>query len=188
MSNTKVITGKQTRLSYANVWTPKAGPNGGREAYSCVLTIPKSDKKTIDAIRAAINAAYEEGKTKLKGNGKTVPALVAIRTPLRDGDIERPDQPEFAGCYFLSAKSYVAPGIVDMDRNEIFDHSEVYSGVYARASVNFYAYNVNGSRGIACGLNHLQKVRDGEPFGGRSRAQDDFADLDDDDDEDDFLS
>lgn len=75
-----------------------------------------------------------------------------------------------------------------MDRNEIFDHSEVYSGVYARASVNFYAYNVNGSRGIACGLNHLQKVRDGEPFGGRSRAQDDFAGLDDDDDEDDFLS
>ena len=169
MSNTKVITGKQTRFSYANVWTPKAGPNGGKEAYSCVLTIPKSDVKTVEAIKAAINAAYEDGKSKLKGNGRTVPALDTIHTPLRDGDKERPDQPEFATCYFVFAKSYEAPG------------------VYARASVNFYAYNVNGARGIACGLNNIQKVRDGEPFGSRSRAEDDFAGLDDEDD-DDFLS
>ena len=187
MSKTKVITGKQTRLSYANVWTPKAGPNGGKEAYSCVLLIPKNDKKTVDAIKEAINAAYEEGKGKLKGNGKVVPPMASIHMPLRDGDLERPEQPEFAGCYFVSAKSYVAPGIVDMDRNEILDHSEVYSGVYARASINFYAYNTNGSKGIACGLNNLQKVKDGEAFGSRSRAEDDFANLDDDDD-DDFLS
>ena len=187
---TKVITSAQTRLSYANVWTPKPGLNGGREAYSCVLNIPKTDEKTLEKIRAAIEAAYEEGKTKLKGNGKSVPPLSAIRTPLRDGDEERPDQPEFAGCWFISAKSYMAPGIVDLDRNEILDHSEVYSGVYARVSISFYAYNVNGSKGIACGLNNIQKVKDGKPFGGRSRAEDDFADADDDDDDgdEDFVS
>lgn len=183
----KVITGRRTRLSYANVWSPKAGPNGGKEAYSCVLLIPKDDKKTVEAIRNAIKEAYEEGKSKLKGSGKTVPPLASIRTPLRDGDAERPEQPEFADHYFVSAKSYVAPGIVDLDRKEILDHSEVYSGVYARASVNFYAYNTNGNKGIACGLNHLQKIRDGEPFGGRGRAEDDFANLDDEDEEDDLL-
>ena len=187
MFNTKVITGKQTRLNYANVWTPKAGPNGGKEAYSCALVIPKNDVKTVEAIKAAINAAYEEGSATLKGEGKSIPELTEIHTPLHDGDVEKPDHPEFAGCYFVFAKSYVAPGIVDMECKEIKDHSEVYSGVFARASVNFYAYNFNGAKGIACRLNNLQKVKDGEPFGGRTRAADDFARLDDEDD-DDFLS
>ena len=88
---TKVVTGVNTRWSYANVWEPKAGQDGGKEKYSVSLIIPKSDTVTIQKIKAAIQAAYEEGAGKLKGNGKSVPALAAIKTPLRDGDIERPD-------------------------------------------------------------------------------------------------
>ena len=179
---TKVITGPTTRWSYANVWDPKS-INGGAPKYSVSLIIPKSDTKTVEKIQAAIQAAYEEGQSKLKGNGKSVPALSVLKTPLRDGDLERPDDPAYADCYFINANSSTAPGIVDADRNPIMERSEVYSGVYGRASINLYAFNSNGNKGIACGLNNLQKIRDGEPLGGKSRAEDDFET----DDEDDFL-
>lgn len=180
---TKVITGPETRWSYANVWDAKS-INGGAPKFSVSLIIPKSDRKTLEKIRAAIQAAYEEGQGKLKGNGKSVPALSALKTPLRDGDTERPDDEAYANAYFVNANSSMAPGIVDADRQPIIDRSEVYSGVYGRASINFYTFNSNGNRGIACGLNNLQKIRDGEPLGGKSRAEDDFATEDDDD----FLS
>ena len=180
---TKVITGVNTRWSYVNAWEPKS-INGGAPKYSVSLIIPKSDTKTIEKIQAAIQAAYEEGQSKLKGNGRSVPALSALKTPLRDGDAERPDDEAYANSYFVNANSGTAPGIVDADRNPILERSEVYSGVYGRASINFYAFNSNGNKGIACGLNNLQKIRDGEPLGGKSRAEDDFAEAD----EEDFLS
>ena len=180
---TKVITGVNTRWSYANVWDAKS-INGGAPKFSVSLIIPKSDTVTVNKIKAAIQAAYEEGEGKLKGNGKFVPALDAIKNPLRDGDKERPGDAAYANSYFINANSATAPGVVDADRNPIMDRSEVYSGVYGRASVNFYAFNSNGNRGIACGLNNLQKIRDGEPLGGKSRAEDDFATESDDD----FLS
>ena len=176
---TKVITGPDTRWSYANVWQPKS-INGSKPKYSVSLIIPKSDVKTVEKIRAAIRAAYEEGESKLKGNGKTVPPLTTIKNPLRDGDAERPDDEAYRNAYFVNANSPTAPGVVDAGRQPIIDTSEVYSGVYGRASINFFAFNSNGNRGIACGLNNLQKLRDGEPLGGRARAEDDFADEDDD--------
>ena len=171
---TKVITGVNTRWSYANVWDAKS-INGGAPKYSVSLIIPKSDTVTVNKIKAAIEAAYEEGQSKLKGNGKTVPTLSILKTPLRDGDLERPDDPAYANAYFINANSASAPGIVDADRQPILERSEVYSGVYGRASINLYAFNSNGNKGIACGLNNLQKIRDGEPLGGKSRAEDDFA-------------
>jgi hypothetical protein len=190
MSNTvktenpmKVITGPDTRWSYANVWEAKS-INGSTPKFSVSLIIPKTDTKTVEKIKKAIAAAYKEGEGKLKGNGKTVPPLSALKTPLRDGDSERPDDEAYAGSYFVNANSGTAPGIVDSNRDPIIDRSEVYSGVYGRASINFYAFNSNGNRGIACGLNNLQKVRDGEPLGGKSRAEDDFAT----DDDEEFLS
>lgn len=182
LNPTKVITGPATRWSYANVWDPKS-INGGAPKYSVSLIIPKSDTKTVEKIQAAIQAAYEEGQSKLKGNGKSVPALSVLKTPLRDGDMERPDDPAYADSYFINANSATAPGIVDADRNPIMERSEVYSGVYGRASINLYAFNSNGNKGIACGLNNLQKIRDGEPLGGKSRAEDDFET----DEDDDFL-
>lgn len=179
----KVITGPETRWSYANVWEAKS-INGGTPKFSVSLIIPKSDTVTIKKIQAAIEAAYKEGEAKLKGNGRSVPALSVLKTPLRDGDTERSDDEAYANAYFVNANSATAPGIVDADRQPILDRSEVYSGVYGRASINFYAFNSNGNKGIACGLNNLQKIRDGEPLGGKSRAEDDFATEEDED----FLS
>ena len=56
---TKVITGPETRWSYANVWDAKS-INGGAPKFSVSLIIPKSDTKTVEKIKAAIQAAYEE--------------------------------------------------------------------------------------------------------------------------------
>ena len=81
---------------------------------------------------------------------------------------------------FINANSTTPPGVVDAARNPILERSEVYSGVYGRASIKLYAFSSHGNRGIACGLNNLQKIRDGEPLGSRSRAEDDFANCDDD--------
>ena len=179
----KVITGLDTRWSYANVWEAKS-INGGTPKFSVSLIVPKSDTKTVAKIKTAIESAYQDGESKLKGTGKSVPPMAAIKTPLRDGDIERPDDPAYANAYFINANSATAPGIVDVDRNPILTRSEVYSGVYGRASISFYAFNSNGNKGIACGLNNLQKVRDGEPLGGKVSAESDFTT----DDDDDFLS
>ncbi len=167
MSN-KVITGK-VRFSYANVFEPKS-INGSEPKYSVSLIIPKEDKVTIDKIKAAIEVAKKEGLSKLGGK---IPAN--LKTPLRDGDIDRPDDPAYADSYFVNANSTIRPGIVDANLQPIIDSTEFYSGCYGRASIVFYAYNANGNKGIACGLQNLQKLEDGEPLGGRSRAEDDFG-------------
>ncbi len=133
------------------------------------------------SVLSVLIISYEEGQSKLKGSSKTVPALSVLKTPLRDGDLERPDDEAYKGSYFINANSGTQPGIVDADRQPILDRSEMYSGVKGRASINLYAYNVNGNRGIACGLNNLQKISDGTPLGGKSRAEDDFATEDDED-------
>ena len=113
-----------------------------------------------------------------------MPPLASLKTPLRDGDEERPDDEAYANSCFINANSDTAPGIVDRDRNEIMERSEIYSGIYARFSINFYAFNTNGNKGIACGLNNMQKLSDGVPLGGKSKPEDDFAS----DFDEDFLS
>lgn len=179
----KVITGKDTRWSYTNVWEPKS-INGGTPKYSVSLIIPKSDKATVQKIRSAIDAAYKEGEAKLKGTGKSIPSLASLKTPLRDGDIDRPDDAAYENSYFINANSATAPGIVDADCNPVLDRTDVYSGVYGRASITFYAFNSNGNKGIACGLQNLQLIRGGEPLGGRASAESDFAT----DEDEDFLA
>jgi hypothetical protein len=179
-NNTKVVTGI-VRLSYEHVWEP-ASINGSNPKYSVSLIIPKDDVKTISAINQAVENAIKDGAAKFGGK---IPPKGALKLPLRDGDTERDDE-AYRNAYFVNANSTTKPGVVDADRNPILDSSELYSGIIGRASINFYAFNSNGNRGIACGLNNIQKLSDGTPLGGHSRAEDDFADLDDDDE--DFLS
>jgi len=182
---TRVITGL-SRLSYANIWQAKS-INGGAPKFSTSVIIPKSDTVTVSKIKAAIQAAYEEGQGKLKGNGKTVPPLSTLKTPLRDGDVERPDDEAYKGCWFVNANSNTAPGVVDIHCQPIYDTSEIYSGVYARVSLSFYAFNSNGNKGVACGLQNIQKIKDGESLGGKAKAEDDFNDGYQTDADEDFL-
>ena len=177
-TGTKVTTGK-VRLSYAHLFEPHA-IEGNEPKYSVSVIIPKSDKETLQAIKDAVNQAKEDGKA--KWNGK-VPANV--KTPLRDGDTEREGDEAYAGCYFLNANSKNKPGIVDKDVQPVMDATEVYSGCYARLTLNFYAYAASGNKGIAAGLGNVQKLEDGEPLGGFTRAEDDFEAIES--AEDDFL-
>jgi len=173
-NTTKVVTGK-VRFSYANIWEPKS-INGGDEKYSVSLIIPKSDAKTITEIKAAIEQAKQDGKGKFGGK---VPA--SLKLPLRDGNVDRADDEAYKDSYFINANSKDRPGIVDKNVKPILDQNELYSGCYGRASITFYAFNQNGNKGIACGLQNLQKLAEGEPLSGRSRAEDDFTTADDDD-------
>lgn len=184
---THVVTGPKTILSYLNVNEPKAAP-GGKPKYSASLIISKDDTDTLDKIHKAIEAAYEEGEGKLKGNGRTVPPLAAIKTPLRDGDLERPDDPAYQNAFFLNANNPRKPGVVDAHCNPITDTSELYSGIIGRVSINFYAFSVNGNRGIACSLNNIQKLEDGTPLGSHISAAEDFAAFKAADGADDFLN
>ena len=154
--------------------------NGGAEKYSVSVLIPKTDKETINAINAAIDAAIEEGIAKFGGKK---PNKAAIKLPLRDGDVERDDD-AYKGHYFINANSNTPPQIVDKAVRPILDRNEVYSGCYARVSLNFFAFNSNGNKGVACGLGNIQKIKDGEPLGGKSSAADDFTTFA----EDDFLA
>lgn len=173
---TKVVTGINTRLSYFHGWEP-VSINGGAAKYSVSVLIPKSDRETVNAINAAIDAAIDEGIAKFGGKR---PAKGAIKIPLRDGDVER-DDPAYKGHWFINANSNTAPQIVDRSVNPIMERAEVYSGCYARVSLNFFAFNSNGSKGVACGLGNIQKVRDGEPLGGKTTAAADFSTIDDED-------
>lgn len=169
-NKTKVITGMDTRLSYFNGWEP-VSINGGKERYSVSVLIPKTDTKTIEAIEKAVDAVIEEGISKFGGKK---PNKAAIKLPLRDGDTEREDE-AYKGHYFINANSITPPQIVNQNVQPILNRSEVYSGCYARVSLNFYAFNSNGNKGVACGLGNIQKVRDGEPLGGRTNAEDEFT-------------
>lgn len=166
------------RISFANIWEPKA-INGGDEKYSVSCLIPKSDKKTLARIQKAVEAAKEDGKTR-KWGGKIPPNL---KLPLRDGDIDRPDDENYEDCYFLNASSKDAPQVVDRKVNPVLDPMMVYSGCYCNVSVNFYAFNANGNRGVAAGLGNIQFVRDGERLSGKASADADFDALEDDDED-----
>jgi hypothetical protein len=170
-----VVTGK-VRLSFCDL--KEVGKLDGK--YGVTALVDKGDKALIEKLKKAIKAAQEEGKTS-KWNGK-IPAN--CHNPLRDGDAEDA-RDEYAGCYYFRAKSSRRPGIVDRERNEIFDLDEVYSGCYARLDVNFYPYAFQGSVGVAVGLNNIQKWADGERFaGGVKSAENAFNDGYEDDTDD----
>ena len=170
---TKVIV--PGRLSYANVWEPHS-INGSEPKYSVSVIIPKSDKATIQKIQQAVEQAKQEAVSKFGGK---IPAN--LKLPLRDGDIDRPDDEGYANSYFINCNSKQKPQVVDQQVQPILDQAEVYSGCYGRVSVTFYGFNSNGNRGVAAGLGNIQKLKDGEPLGGRVRAEDEFGTVDDDD-------
>jgi len=172
---TKVIV--PCRFSYLHCWEANA-VDGGEPKYSVSAIIPKSDTETIGNIKSAIEQAKKDSLSKWGGK---IPAN--LKLPLRDGDIDRPEDEAYADSYFFNANSRQAPQVVDKNVQSILDQSEVYSGCYGRISVNFYGFNNNGNRGIAAGLGNIQKLKDGEPLGGRTNAEDDFEALE----EEDFL-
>lgn len=177
-NSTRVVTGK-VRFSFVNVFEAKAFGEGQEAKYSVQLLIPKSDAGTISRIKKAIDAAAQKGlMTKFGGK---MPAV--LKSTLKDADVDTDLDGEVfakkwdytAGHYIINVSSRVKPQIVDADLQPIIDPTEFYSGCFGRASINFFAYNANGNKGISAGLNNLQKLEDGEPLGGITTAEQDFA-------------
>lgn len=174
LNGNRVVT-NEVRLSYVTIAEPK-GMEGADPKYSVSIIIPKSDAETIGLINRMVDKAIEDGVAKFGGKK---PNKAALKLPLRDGDVERDDE-AYKNAYFINCNSKIKPQVVGPDRREI-DASEVYSGCYGRVSINFYAFNRNGNKGVACGLGNVQKLRDGDALGGgRVSAADDFGSADDD--------
>lgn len=172
----KVLTG-EVRLSYANLLQPRTPQGGGDPKYSVTLLIPKTDVKSKADIDSSIRAAVQEGISK-KWNGKQPPQ---IHTPIHDGDGAKENGEPFGdechGCWVISASSKQKPGIVDSALQEIINPSDIYSGMYARVTIRFFAYDSNGKRGIGCGLGNVMKTHDGDALSGHASAESDFADI-----------
>lgn len=178
INSTKVITGK-VRFSFVNVFEARAFGEGQTPKYSVMLLIPKSDAGTITRMKKAIDAAAQKGlSTKFGGKLPTVLKTTlkdADKDTNQDGDVFAELWPETANHYIINVSSTNKPQVVDADLNPILDPNEVYSGCYGRASINFFAYNNQGNKGISAGLNNLQKLEDGEPLGNITTAEQDFA-------------
>lgn len=172
--STRVVTGK-VRLSYVHIFEAYTSDPEEQEAkYSVTILIPKSDKATLAKINAAIEVAKAQGKTS-KWDGKIPPNFkITLHDGDEDADLER--NPEYAGCMYMAMSSKQRPGVVDADLNPILDSTQVYSGCYGRVSINAYPYSAKGNKGVSFGLNNIQFLEDGDPLGGRTRAEDDFGD------------
>lgn len=174
---TKVVV--PCRISFANIWEPKS-INGSDEKYSVSLLIPKEDKATLAKIHKAIEAAKEAAKSK-KWNGKIPPNL---KLPIHDGDIDRPDDENYAGHFFFNATSKDAPQIVDRKVQPTIDPMECGSGDYCNVSVNFYGFAASGNKDVAAGLQNIQLVRHGERLAGKPSASSDFVAIEGEEEED----
>lgn len=173
---TKVLT-SEVRLSYAHLTEPYANPSqpNSKPKYSATLLIPKTDTAVKADIDQSMAAAYEAAvQEKWKG------ARPKLRSPLiYDGDGVRNDGtpfgPECKGCWVITASSYREPEVVDISNiNNRLDPRDIYSGMYARVTLNFFAFDTNGNKGIGCGLGNVLKTRDGEPLSGGASAASDF--------------
>lgn len=173
---TKVLTG-EVRLSYVNLITPRAAQQGGDPKYSVTLLIPKKDAATIANINASIKAAYEDGVSKKWGGAHPQPKVI-----VHDGDGLRPSGLPFGeeckGCWVLTASTKNKPQVVSIENvNCELAPNDIYSGMYARVTINFFAFDTAGSKGVGCGLGNVMKTRDGDPLAGGASAASDFAEV-----------
>ena len=169
------VTIGEVRLSYANIWEPRAQEGGGEPKYSCALLFAKNDAKIVAQVQAAISAAMAQGKAKFGNTWKPGPT----KTGVRDGDTEREGDETYKGMFFINANNKQQPGIFNRQRQPVIDQNEVYSGCYAYVSVNFFPYkHPTGGNGIGVGLNHIMKVKDGEPLSARVTADEAFKGID----------
>lgn len=172
MSSFRFTTGK-CRLSYVHLFQPHADLSGN-EKYSVSLIIPKSDEKNVDRYKALMDQMMKDAeiKNKLKGNG-------SVHMPLRDGDLERSNDAAYENNWYINAKSNPdhKPRVYIIENGkpvEALDPNDIYSGCYAQAILNFYAYNKGGNKGIGCSVAAVFKVADGQPLTGSSVSGDDF--------------
>lgn len=177
ISETSIRLG-EVRFCYVNVFAPRKNEDGTDGKHSVQILIPKSDKTAVKLVEDAIEVAKRNGVSS-KWNGKMPPAS-KLKTPLRDGEEEFPEDPTYEGMFFMNASSVPKPGVRVLENGamaEALDSDDMYSGCYGCVTVNMFPYNTSGNMGVAAGLNNLIKTRDGERLSGGHSAEEDFNDL-----------
>jgi hypothetical protein len=164
---------KNVRASYCHVFEPHRF-DGQEPKYTMAILIRKNDTELIHKINKAIEDAKQELKVKCGGKMPPNPKL-----PLRDGDVDKADQKAYVNHYWVNANSKNKPQIVDRKLKILDSEDDFYSGCYCNVTVNFYPYSTSGNKGVAVGLNNIQKLRDGERLDGKSSAFDDFEEEED---------
>ena len=168
--------------SYAFVFRKQPAMNPGQEAkYSITLLIDKGED-LVPLKKACLDAA----EAKFGARAKDMIRRNLLRMPFRDGDEERPDDPNYQGRIFISAKTNLRPGVVDADLNEIINEADFYSGCICRISLVPFAYDTAGNKGVSFALNNVQKLSDGERLSGRPAPEDEFGNDDRPEDDDDI--
>ena len=171
------VTINDVRFSYCNLFQPKAPFNNpkGQPKYSVTALVPKTNTAAKAVIDNAIAQAIDAGVSS-KWNGVRPPQPSIC---VHDGDGPRPSDgsafgEECKGCWVFTASTKQPPFVVDEYVQNIIDPTKVYSGMWGNVNVTFFAYNNAGKKGIGCGLNGVQKIRDGEALGGQITAQEAF--------------
>ena len=171
------VTINDVRFSYCNLFQPKAPFNNpqGEPKYSVTVLVPKTNTAAKAVIDNAIAQAIDAGVSS-KWNGVRPPQPAIC---VHDGDGPRPSDgsafgEECKGCWVFTASTKQPPFVVDEYVQNIIDPTKVYSGMWGNVNVTFFAYNNAGKKGIGCGLNGVQKIRDGETLGGHITAQEAF--------------
>lgn len=168
------------RVSFSNVLTPKAGMNDGKPKYSLVMMFPKSvDISAIQNLLAAAVAAEWPDATRRPPN-LDHPIKDGDTDIMQDGTLRKDKYPEMAGHWCISASSVRKPGVVDQNVLPILEQEQFYSGCYAIATIHAFTYKPNKSNpqrryGVALGLNNVQKTKDGDPFSGGAKPEEDFS-------------
>lgn len=162
------------RVSFPQVFTPKAMEGSNVEKYSVVMLFDKAAQATPEF--KAMKAAAQKKMIEQFGEDKSQWPENA-RNPFRKGSEKKGKYEGYDDdTIFVTASSLAKnkPGIVDPNRQDIISEEEFYAGCYARATVNPYAYSKAGNNGVSFGLLNLQKLGDGEAFSGKTAAKDDF--------------
>ncbi len=170
---TRIIT-PTFRLSYPHLFEKHYNELGKREQYDLVMFFDKKDKA---ALKPMYDLMAQVAKFRFGANTK------GLKNPFKDGDtavnqageLIKDKNPSYTGMMVLSSWTKNQPGVVSNSNQIILDHDEVYGGCYCKAQLNCYAYETGGNRGVTFGLLHVQKIKDGDPFGSRTRPEDAFA-------------
>ena len=167
MANPKAIT-PEFRVSFPHLFEAYAFKPGDVEKFSMTMLFPKEVDITAlkELAQAAVIYKWPDADKRPE----------VIRSPFRDGN--KKDYDGYKDHIFVTCNSKTQPGIINQKKQEITSDAELYAGCYARATVVAYAYSYLGNSGVSFGLNNIQKLRDGEPFSGKGKAEDDFGVVD----------
>lgn len=171
--DTKIVT-PIFRLSYPHIFEAHHNILGKRDQYDLVMIFDKKDKPSL---KPMYDLMAEVAKFRFNTNTK------GLKNPFKDGDtatslsgeLIKEKNPMYAGMLILSSWTKNKPGVVNNKNEIILDHDEIYGGCYCKAQLNCYAYETGGNRGVSFGLLHIQKIKDGDPFGSRTKPEDAFA-------------